>query len=79
MLHQPLQFHLNDFSPETKVQENVVNLAYLATGKFLLALPLKVFTLAVEEVGTKALAEVDTVAAIANKAIVFFITNTMVE
>ena len=42
-----------------------------------MATPLKVFKLAVEEVGTNALAEVDTVAAMANKAIVFFIVNTM--
>ena len=50
--------------------------SYLTAGK-LCTFPLKVFKLAEELDGTNALAEVETVAAIANNAIVFFIVNTI--
>jgi hypothetical protein len=57
----------------------VFDFSYLATGKVLaVAVPLKVLTPVLEEDGTNALALVETVAAMATRAIVFF-KNTMIE
>ena len=65
--------NISKVTPNTNI---VDYFSHLATGKLLLALPLNAFT-AELEVGTKALAEVDVAAAIATKAIVFFIVNTI--